>query len=345
MPYFLNEEEKVKRKINVGVVGMGIGWYHCDIFRKVPEANIMAICDANPERANAAQKEFGATYKFTKYEDMLKVEELEAIVIGTPNFLHKPMTIAALKSGKNVLCEKPMALNSREAKEMVDTAKKEKKKLMVHFNYRYVPECQFLKKYVEEGNLGKIYFAKTAYLRRRGIPTRQWFTVKSQAGGGALFDIGIHCLDLALWLLGHPKPVSVSGVTYCKFGNKLKNWIFDVDDFASGFIKFANGVTLFIETCWAANTQDSLSLTLLGDKAGVLRNGGGIKIFGEENGNTVDITPANYPPCINAQQEFINAILEDREPSASGIQGLQTMKILDAIARSSKSKKEVTFRD
>lgn len=334
----------MRRRINIGVVGMGIGGYHCDIFYKIPEANIMAVCDANPERAGAAQKAFEVAYKFTKYEDMLNMKELEAIVVGTPNFLHKPMTVLALKAGKHVLCEKPMALNAREAKEMVDIARNEKKRLMIHFNYRYAPECQFLKKYIEDGNLGKIYFAKTGYLRRRGIPTRQWFTDKAKAGGGALFDIGVHCLDLALWLLGHPEVLSVSGVTYCKFGNKLKNWVFDVDDFASGFIKLSNGITLFFETSWAANLQDSLYLSLLGEKAGVLRDGGAIKIFSEENGNMVDISPANYLPCINAQQEFINAIIEEREPAASGFHGLQAMKVLDAIAQSSKTGKEIHFR-
>ena len=335
----------MKKKINIGVIGLGMGWYHCDMYKNIPEAKIMALCDSNQERLDAGQKAFGAPLKFTKYEDMLKVKELDAVAVVTPNFLHKPMTIAALKAGKHVMCEKPMALDAVEARDMVSAAKSAKKNLMIHFNYRYAPECQFLKKYIEGGNLGKIYFAKTGYLRRRGIPTRQWFTRKDQAGAGALFDIGVHALDLALWFLGHPKVLSVSGSTFDKFGCKMnsKDWVFDVDDFGSGFIKMEGGKTLYLETSWAANIQDKLYMTLLGDKAGVQRDGGTTTILSEENGQLVDITPASYPPCISAQQEFVNSIIEGREPAASGEQGLVAMKILDAITLSSCTSREIRF--
>ncbi|PIV56294.1 gfo/Idh/MocA family oxidoreductase [Candidatus Desantisbacteria bacterium CG02_land_8_20_14_3_00_49_13] len=335
----------MEKKIRIGVIGLGMGWYHCDMYKNMPEAKILALCDSDPARLDAGQKAFGAELKFTKYEDMLKVKELDAVAVATPNFLHKPMTIAALEAGKHVMCEKPMALDAAEAQDMVSAAKSAKKNLMIHFNYRYAPECQFLKKYIDSGNLGSIYYAKTGYLRRRGIPGRQWFTRKDQAGAGALFDIGVHALDLALWFLGHPKILSVSGVTYDKFGYKMnsKNWVFDVDDFGSGFIKMEGGKTLYLETSWAANIQDKRYMTLLGDKAGVQRDGGTTTILAEENGELVDVTPASYPPCINAQKEFVDSIIEGREPAASGEQGLVAMKILDAIAKSSKTGKEVTF--
>ncbi len=326
------------KKVTVGVVGLGMGRHHLREFAACPRAEILALCDIDQSRLRTAQEEFGAKHVFTDYRKMLQLPGLQAVSVVTPNRLHMPQTIAALQAGLHVMCEKPLAMNYAQAQRMVAEAKRRRRILMMHYNGRFCPESFFLKRYVEEGRLGRIYFAKAAYIRRRGIPRLgSWFTQKAQSGGGALIDIGVHALDLALWLMGYPKPVEVVGGVYAKFGPALasKTQPFDVDDLSCGLIRFADGATLFLEASWHSNiARDAFSVHLLGTKAGAERNGG-VHIYGEEAGATVDWTPQRYTERVpSAQEHFVDCILSGRKPIAPGEEGMQTVRILEAIYKS-----------
>ena len=168
---------------------------------------------------------------------MIRNEKLDIVSVAVPNNQHMELTIAALEAGANVLCEKPMAMNEEEAQKMLDTAKRCGKKLGIDFSYRFNPQSRAMKSMIEQGALGEIYYGRSVWLRRRGIPGMaantfntgkgktapmgSWFFDKQQSGGGPLIDLGVHRLDLALWLMGYPKPVWVMASTYAKFGPEM----------------------------------------------------------------------------------------------------------------------------
>ncbi len=329
-----------KDKVRVAVVGLGMGRFHLQNLANSPNAEVVALCDINKERLNPAQQEFGVPHVFTDYKKLMEMDGLDAVAVATPNYLHAPISIAALKAEKHVLVEKPMAMSAAEAATMVKAAKTAKRTLMMHFNYRFTPEHFWLKRQVESGATGEIYFGKAFYKRRRGIPGMgTWFTQKKLAGGGALYDIGVHILDLSLWLMGYPKVKKVSGVSYSKFGPqlaKLAGKKFDVDDLSSGFIEFQNGAALFLEASWASNViTDEVYTELYGARGG-LTTQGGTKFFHESNGAQLDSVPSRLAAVGNPQQHFVDCIIQGTEPICPGEHGLTVQRILDDIYASAK---------
>jgi len=328
----------VARKVSLGVVGLGMGRHHLREFAACPRAEVVAICDIDRDRLRNAQQEFGVEHAFTSYSKMLQLPGLHAVSVVTPNYLHMSQTIAALRAGLHVMCEKPLAMNFAQAQRMVAEARRRRRILMMHYNGRFCQEAFFLKRYIEQGGLGRIYFAKAGYVRRRGIPRLgSWFTQKAQAGGGALIDIGVHALDLALWMMGYPKPVEVLGGVYAEFGPSLASPSkpFDVDDLGCGLIRFANGAMLFLEASWASNIgRDAFYIQLLGTKGGAER-GEGLRLYTEEAGTTTDLVPARYTEAVpSAQRHFVDCILRGRKPIAPGEEGMQTVRMLEAIYKS-----------
>jgi len=174
---------------------------------------------------------------------------------------------------------------------------------MVAQNMRFGAEAQCLKRFIDAGELGEIYFSRVWALRRRGVPSWGVFTDKEKQGGGPLIDLGVHVLDLALYLMGHPNPVAASGKTYTKIGNTpamsasggpWDHTKYTVEDYAAGFIRLDNGASIVLESSFAANLGDErVDTTLLGTKGGAETNP--LKIFGEEHGTIIDITPVHLP--------------------------------------------------
>jgi len=326
-----------------------MGRHHLREYLASPHAQVVAICDTDKQRLCQAQEEFGVECTFADYAEMLETVELDAVSIVTPNRLHLPQTIAALQAGLHVMCEKPLAMNYAEARRMVEEAKRRKRILMMHYNGRFTPEAFFLKQYITQGGLGRLYFGKAAYTRRRGIPRfGSWFTRKKESGGGALIDIGVHALDLALWMMGYPKAVEVMGGVYAEFGplKATKSKPFDVDDLGCGLIRFKDGATLFLEASWESNIgRDQFSVQLLGTKGGAERNDG-LHIYTEEAGATVDIIPAQYmTPVPSAQAHFVECIRTGQQPIAPGEEGAETVRILEAIYKSAARGRAVRLTD
>jgi len=337
-------ERTVVKKLRTAVIGLGMGSGHAKRFREHPGVDLTALADTDQARLAALGKELGVSSLYTSGKEMLKKEKLDVVCVATPNKFHKPLTIAALKAGCHVLCEKPMAMNAAEGRAMLAAAKAAKRRLMINFSFRFTPQSQAMKAEVDSGTLGDIYFARTLWLRRRGMPGfGGWFGQKALAGGGPLIDLGVHRLDLALWLMGHPKPKWVLAGVYDRIASALarkSRKAFDVEDFAAGFIQFENGATLEIEASWAANIKERelMETRLLGSKGGLLQrnlNEGyelETEVFIERNGRQYDLHPhAPLPAASSSMAHFIDCIAEDRPHMATGEEGLLVMQLLDAL--------------
>jgi len=345
------------KKIRLGLIGTGgiARGAHLPALPKVEEIELVAAADVSEKSRKEAQEKFGIPKLYADYKEMIREEKLDAVDICTPNLYHKQPAIDALKSGLHVLVEKPIAMNVKEAKAMCTAAREAGKKLMVAQCQRFRPDVQQLKKYIDAGELGDIYYARVWALRRRGVPAWGVFIEKDKQGGGPMIDIGVHMLDMALYLMGNPKPVAVSGQCYTKFGrrenvfNPWGSWDpkkFTVEDYAAGFVRFENGATLSIEASFAANIRDDrMNVTLLGTEGG--SDIDDFKIYREVHGRLVDEQPVRLPEVNTYEaelREFAQAVLENREPLVTGEQAVMTQQILDGIYESSEKGKEILVK-
>ena len=341
--------------LNIGVIGLGMGRSHIEHFQTHPDARVVAVADTNQTLLEERAEEFKIPQTYQDYHEMLAQEELDIVSIATPNSLHLPMTLAAFEAGCHVLCEKPMALNAKQGKQMLEAAEQARKRLMINFSFRFTPQSLALKHQVDAGVFGDIYYARTLWLRRRGMPRfGGWFGQKAMSGGGPLIDLGVHRLDLALWLMGYPKPVYVTG--NCVHGiaaelAKKEGKAFDVEDFAAGYIQFDNGATLCVEASWASHIkeQELMETRLFGTKGGAhhynLNEGYdfAVETYTEEHGFFYDkhLHPFPRQDAHNAMYHFVDAILNDMPHTATGAEGLIVMEILDALYNSAETGKPI----
>jgi predicted dehydrogenase len=346
----------MSRKLKMGVVGLGMGRGHARGYQSHPGCELVALCDLDEERLKAGVGEFGVLQTYTDAGKMFREAGLDAVSIATPNKFHAPLTIAALEQGLHVLCEKPMARTVREAQRMLAAAEKAGKQLMINFSFRFSDMSFALKQQVDAGVIGEIYFGRTVWHRRRGLPGfGGWFGDQELAGGGPLIDLGVHRLDLALWLMGYPEPVAVSGSTYNPIAARLareQKKHFSVEDLACGLIKFANGATLILEASWAVHIKEReyMITQLCGTQGGLVQKNVGqgydftAELYTEEGGNlftkTLDQRLVKAP---SAYHEFVDSILEKRPPLATAEQGLKVMKILEGIYQSAAKGREVRY--
>ena len=270
------------RNMRAGIIGCGgiANSKHLPAIKKMGKIDMVAFCDIIPERAEKAREEYGTedAQVFTDYKELLKLD-LDAVYVTTPNREHSFISIDAMKAGKNVLCEKPMAKTSAEAKAMLDTAKETGKILTIGYQNRYRADSTYLKRACDNDELGDIYYAKAHAIRRRAVPTWGVFLNEEEQGGGPLIDIGTHALDLTLWMMNNYEPDMVMGSVYKKLGDQTEtanawgDWNpeeYTVEDSAFGFIKMKNGATIVLESAWALNTLDvdEAKTSLCGTKAG-----------------------------------------------------------------------------
>jgi len=346
----------MSKEVRVGVVGLGMGRLHIEKYIKHPSAKIQAICDQDEALARRLGGEFAVPQVFHAFEEFLEKAEIDAVTLAVPNYLHKPMALACLARGLHIMCEKPMAMDTAEAIVMRDRARASRLKFMIHFNQRFRPEHQYFKKLIAGGSLGEVYYGTAGWRRMRGMPRfGGWFSQKKMSGGGPLIDLGVHMLDLTRWLIGSPKAVTVSASTFSHIAQSLareQQKEFDVEDLASTLIRFDDGSSLMLEVSWALNFEEreKVYLELSGTKGGLSNVTFDYKdtttcIFREENGAMVKSVPLRYPPSFeNAQEHFINCILQDREPGPGADDGVEIMRILDAIYESARIGREVELR-
>ena len=345
-------------KPKIGIISAGaISKNHIEGYNRAG-AEVIAICDPLKEAREGRAGEFNIKHVFETADELLSVKEIEAVSICSPNSLHAEQAIKALEAGKHVLTEKPMAMNVTEAENMVKAAKKSGKILMCGHNQRFTPEAQKINEMREQGDFGKVYHAKCAWIRRRGIPgLGRWFTTKAKSGGGPLIDIGIHVIDRTWYMIGKPKPLSVSGVTYNMFGKNIEKYVctgmwagprdlkgvMDVEDFASVFIRFEGGISMTAEVSWAANRDNEESWSLImGDKSGALVNKDGITLYGERqkclSTEKIAFDPSEYK---DRHAHFIDCLKNGEKCTCPGEDGLTVQKILNAIYESSGKNTEI----
>ena len=270
-----------KNRFRVGIIGTGgiAQAVHIPGWKAQPDVDIVAVADIDREALRKGAEMAGGAQTFTDYNDLLKLK-LDAIDICVPNRVHTPAVLAALTAGFDVICEKPLAVSTAEVRQMGRLADKKRKILMTGQNSRFRSETLAIKAWADAGNLGEVYHARVRAMRRAWLPCRPGFIDHKQAGGGPCMDIGVHALDAALWVMGFPKPVRVSGTSKVNFakGRKIPGmwgeWdrkMYSVEDFAAGYVTFENGATLTLEAAWLGhqNEVEDVSFQLFGIEGGV----------------------------------------------------------------------------
>ena len=344
------------KTVKIGIIGAGGIAHDAHIpgylALKDKGVEIAAVADVAPGRAKKVAEEFGIPHAYESYAELLQKEKLDAVSVCTPNIAHKETTVAAFAAGLHVLCEKPIAMNLDEGRAMVAAAHKAGKILQIGLHWRFTSEAQALKRYIDGGELGDIYYGEATCMRRRGIPGWGVFTQKKLQGGGSMIDIGVHTLDHTMWLMGNPKPVSVTGTTYAAFGKRsgiVSIWDpwdpnkFDVDDMGIGFVRFANGATLILRTSWAANIEKEFSETrVLGTEGGAYMSP--LKIYKQMHGTLVDISPVylkSVKPHHKEIEHFVACVRGEAQEIVVPEQVLDVQAVLDAIYKSSETGREV----
>lgn len=355
------------KKVRIGIIGFGgiAQGAHAPGYKKIPDlCEIVAAADILPEKLTNAQTKWEIPNVYDDYKKMLERDDIDAVSICAPNAVHSPATVDALNAGKHVLCEKPMAMNPAQCQAMIDAAKATGNKLQIGYNMRFGSGAQCLKRAVEAGEFGEIYYSRARAIRRRQVPASPNFLDKAISGGGPLIDIGVHITDMTLWLMGHPKPIAASGQTYNKMGTKPGGMIgmwgtwkpenYGVEDFASALIRLENGATISLEASFIANiAHEEFSTHLMGTDAGALLDGysNDITIFREEFGTLTDTKPGWLPGVQSSHADeikaFVTAVRDNRTieeiGAATGEQALMVTQIMDAIYRSAETGREAAI--
>ena len=362
-------------KLKFGIIGCGgiANGKHFPALAKLSDkVEIVAFCDTVIERAEKAAKEYGTADALVTedYKALLAREDIDVIHVLTPNISHSYITVDALEAGKHVMCEKPMAINYAEAKEMLDAAQRTGKKLTIGYQNRFRSDSLATYDACSKGELGDIYFAKAHAIRRKGVPTWGVFPDKSKQGGGPLIDIGTHALDLTLWYMNNYKPKSVLGSTYQKLkdnpmANMFGPWnpdTFETEDSAFGLIKMENGATIFLEAAWALNmiNPKEAQVTLCGTEGGAEMFGKafidqGYVVFNKAAHNQLEQTqPSDAGGVFGFEgatleqrdaeaKQWVDAILNDTDPMVKPEQAIVVTQILEAIYKSAETGQVVEF--
>ena len=356
-------------KLRVAMIGCGgiaVG-KHLPSLSKLDQVEVIGFYDISLHQAQQAAEKFGApgAKVYNSYRELLDDTSIDVVHVCTPNDSHAEISIAALDSGKHVMCEKPMAKTAADARRMVEAAKRSGKKLTIGYNNRFRADSQYLKQVIQDGDLGDLYYAKAHAVRRRGVPTWGVFLDEEKQGGGPLIDIGTHALDLTLWLMDNYEPRVVLGTAYHRLSQKenaANSWgawdpkQFKVEDSAFAMIVMKNGATIVLESSWALNTLDAkeAKCTLCGTEGGADMQDG-LRINGEKHGrlyvNQLQFEAKGadfYEGKKESMQDkeirlWIDAVLHDQEPIVTPEQACVVSEILEAIYASNRTGKAVYF--
>lgn len=369
-----NQEVKeidTKKILRVGIIGTGwIAGSHMEQYVQMPDVKIVAAADLVPGKAEAFMKKWGieGCHFYPSHKEMLDNEELDAVSICTYNCTHAECAIYALEKGVNVLLEKPMCVTTEEAVAICRAEKKSGKILSIGFQPRCDENMKMVKRIVQSGELGKIYYIQTGGGRRRGIPTPfgTTFIEKNTGGIGALGDIGCYSLDMVLNAIGYPKPLTVTGYKSDFFGTDPAYYtvqgkpaeyakLFGVDDFGAGFIRLEGGIILDFRIAWAMNLDTAGDTIIMGTK-GSLRIpstecwngsiGGPLKIYHEVAGAQVCTELPMFPSDGNSNfykkiRGFLDAVKEGGKAPVPSSEILYNQAIIDGIVKSAEVGHEI----
>ncbi len=346
-----------RKVVRVGIIGMGIGRPNAEAIARNKRGRVVALCDLAEERMQDFQKDLPAPVKmYTDYKAMCKDPGIDAVFVGTPNQWHVPMALEAVRNDKHVFVTKPLADSEKAAALLVREAEAAGVVNMMSLSTRFDGGCQYLRKLIEKGQFGELYYGRARSIRRSGIPA--WNLGFIQKGGGAFRDMGVHVLDAAWWLLGQPVPIAAVGVAGAKFGPRgLGYWDFsrpgkDIykqyasDDYAGGFIRFEGGLGLQVESFWASHQPGDFQVELFGTEAGAKLNP--LTIYRTEDGVPHDTTvsmPKGPSGWDNIAGHFIDCILDGVPCQAPLRHGLIVQQMMEAVLKSAETGKEVRIKD
>lgn len=349
--------------MKIAVIGCGniANNAHIPAYMKNPEAEIVYFCDILPERAEAAVEKYGCGKAVVDYKEVLADPQVEAVSVCTPNNVHARIAMDALRAGKNVLCEKPAARTYEEALEMQKVQHETGKVLNIGVVNRFNDSVNRIRDYINEGKLGEIYHVYISFRAHRSIPGLGGaFTTKAIAGGGALIDWGVHFLDIVMYCCGDPKPLTVTGETFCKLGKDMENYVYtdmwagppkydgvyDVDDSVAGLVR-TTGPVLTINGAWAQNIGESeMFIDFIGTKAGIrLQYGKEFTVYTTENNALVSYTPEftmrnHFENEINA---FIDCIKTGKKLPSHIDTAIITAQMMQALYDSAEQHREIVL--
>jgi len=344
------------KDVRVAIVGMGIGRPNGRAIAANPRGRVVALCDIAEKRMHDFAKELPEPVKFyTSYEAMCADPEIDAVFVGTPNQWHVPVALEAVRNDKHVLITKPLADALAPAQELVDVAEAAGVVNMMSLSTRFAESVRYLSRLVSAGDLGDVYYARARSIRRSGIP--DWNLGFIERGGGAFRDMGVHVLDSAWWILGMPKPVSVTGVAGARFGPFGRGyWDFrqppksfwgkyGSDDYAGGFIRFENGAGLQCESFWASHQAPEHQIELFGTQAGARYSP--LTLYRTVDGAPHDTTvnlPKGADPWDLIAGHFIDCILDGKPCDAPLRHGLIVQEMMEAMLRSAETGREAVLR-
>jgi predicted dehydrogenase len=357
------------QKLRVGVVGLGYaGRTALEAFAELPDVEVVALAGLEKDRLAELGDRFGIPHRYERWEDLLKAEGLDAVSVATPTQLHAPITLAALEAGLHVLCEKPLARTVAEGTAMVKAATEAGRVLKVVFNHRERGDVAVLKHQIDEGLLGRIYYAKAHWMRRNGIPGMGgWFTNRELSGGGPLIDLGVHILDMALHLLDEPQVETVSASTFAELGPRGRGGglshtlatmtalgsAFEVEDLATAYLRLEGGGALQLEVSWATYRApgDNFGIELFGTEGGAkieVQNYSGVdtlRIFTDVGGVPAEVRPATGPGLGHRAvvSEFVATVLSGDWAAHNGSDALRRTQVIDACYASAQARREVVL--
>ena len=364
----IEEEVEVRDedKLKIGIIGTGwIAESHIESYKRMKDVKVVAMADLIPGKAEKFAARYGieGCRFYPDHKSLLDNEELDAVSICTYNTQHAPCAIYALEKGVNVLLEKPMCVTTEEAVEIMRAEKKSGKVLSIGFQPRFDENMQMIKKIVDSGVLGKIYYIQTGGGRRRGIPNST-FIEKSTGGIGAMGDIGCYSLDCVLNAIGYPKPLTVTGYTSHYFGTSTEYQSeadakrFNVDDFAAAFVRLEGGIILDFRIAWAMHLDTPGDSIIMGTK-GSLRIpstdcwngtvGGPMTIYhdvaGAQTQTTIPVIESKGPGLFDRKiRSFLDAVKNGTPAPVPTSQILYNQAIIDHIVKSAELGHEVEVK-
>ena len=358
-------------KLRVAIIGAGMiaNAGHIPAWRNLGDVEIVGVASLHQRSANGTADRHQIARAYTDAQEMLAELKPDVVSVCTPNVYHKEWSIASLEAGAHVLCEKPIAPAYVDAVEMFAAAEAVGRILFVGQSGRFSSGVMAAKEIADSGQLGEMYYGEVSAMRRRGVPRWGKFHMKEHSGGGPLYDLGVHALDALLWIMGNPRVVAASGVTYTKLANRDEGLIasladsgapvgvftprpydrreFDVEDMAVGFIRLEDGATVSIKVSWAANVPEGMGGTMiLGTEGGLrlrplilVRNMGSYQ---------VDVTPrVPADPDVpfyghwRETEHFLKVIRGEEELLVKREEVLNVMRALEALYRSAEEGREV----